>query len=140
MLNVVLDTNVLYSAMRSQTGASFKLLSLLGEDAYEISLSVPLVVEYEDALMRLVGSGRLRKIDIDAVLDFMCAKAHHQSIYFLWRPLLRDPKDDHVAEVAVAAGCTAIVTYNLKDFKSLEKFGLRVITPLALLNEIGGIL
>jgi len=139
MLNVVLDTNVLYSAIRSQTGASFKLLSLLGEDAYEISISVPLIVEYEDALMRLVGSGRLRKIDIDAVLDFICAQAHHQSIYFLWRPMLRDPKDDHVAEVAVAAGCSAIVTYNLKDFKSLEQFGLRVITPAVFLKEIGEI-
>ena len=139
MKNVVLDTNVLYSAMRSQAGASFKVLSLLGEDGYEISISVPIVVEYEDALMRLVGSGGLRKIDVDAVLNFICAQAHHQSIYFLWRPLLRDPKDDHVAEVAVAAGCSAIVTCNLKDFKSLEQFGLQVITPSELLNELGEI-
>lgn len=139
MQNVVLDTNVLYSAMRSQGGASFKLLSLLGDGAYEISVSVPLVVEYEDALMRLVGSGKLRKIDIEAVLDFICAQANRQKIFFLWRPLLRDPKDDHVAEVAVAAGCSAIVTYNLKDFKSLEQFGLRVVTPSVFLGEIGEI-
>ena len=139
MQNVVLDTNVLYSAMRSQGGASFKLLSLLGDGACEISVSVPLVVEYEDALMRLVGSGKLRKIDIEAVLDFICAQANRQKIFFLWRPLLRDPKDDHVAEVAVAAGCSAIVTYNLKDFKSLEQFGLRVVTPSVFLGEIGEI-
>ncbi|MCK5923593.1 MAG: PIN domain-containing protein [Methylococcales bacterium] len=62
-----------------------------------------------------------------------------QEIFFLWRPLLRDPKDDHVAELAVAAGCDAIVTYNLKDFTSLEQFGLRVITPLELLDELGEI-
>ncbi len=139
MPNVVLDTNVLYSAMRSQGGASFKLLSLLGDGAYEISVSVPLVVEYEDALMRLVGSSKLREIDIEAVLDFICAQANCQKIFFLWRPLLRDPKDDHVAEVAVAAGCSAIVTYNLKDFKSLEQFGLRVVTPSVFLGEIGEI-
>lgn len=137
MHNVVLDTNVLYSAMRSQGGASFKLLSLLGKGSYEISVSVPLVVEYEDALMRLAGNGKLRKSDIEAVLDFVCAQANHQSIFFLWRPLLRDPKDDHVAEVAVAAGCSSVVTYNLKDFKPLEQFDLRIITPSILLGEIG---
>lgn len=139
MQNVVLDTNVLYSAMKSQSGASFKLLSLLGEGIYEISVSVPLVLEYEDALMRLVGTGRLRATDIEAVLDFICLQAHRQNIFFLWRPLLRDPKDDHVAEVAVAADCNAMVTYNLKDFKSLEQFGLRVITPTVFLGEIGEI-
>jgi len=89
--------------------------------------------------MRLVGSRKLRKTDIEAVSDFVCEQARHQNIFFLWRPLLRDPKDDHIAEVAIAAGCSAVVTYNLKDFKSLEQFNLRVITPSAFLGEIGEI-
>ncbi len=139
MITVVLDTNVLYSAARSNRGASFQLLTLLGTDLFDIAVSVPLVLEYEDVLMRLVDSTRIRKSDADAILDFICSVAAQQEIFFLWRPLLRDPKDDHVAELAVAAGCDAIVTYNLKDFGSLEQFGLRVITPLELLVELGEI-
>jgi len=30
----------------------------------------------------------------------------------LWRPTLRDPDDDMVLELAVAAGCAAVVTYD----------------------------
>jgi len=139
MAKVVLDTNILFSALRSRQGASFKLLQLVGTGKYDIAISVPLVVEYEDALMRLVDSSRIRKSDVGAVLDFICAEASHQDIFFLWRPLLRDPKDDHVAEVAVAANCSHVITYNLKDFGSLEQFGLSVVTPLEFLKELGEI-
>jgi predicted nucleic acid-binding protein len=33
---------------------------------------------------------------------------------------LRDPKDDHILEVAVAYRTKTIVTHNLKDFKGVE--------------------
>ena len=66
-----------------------------------------------------------------------CKIGLHQEIFFLWRPFLPDPTDDHVLEVAVAAGCDAIVTYNKRDFKGIEKFGLRILDPRELLSEIG---
>jgi predicted nucleic acid-binding protein len=50
---------------------------------------------------------------------------------------LPDPYDDHVLEVAVAAGCEAIITYNKRDFRGVERFGLRVLNPRELLSEIG---
>src|ERR1700759_5314845 len=46
------DTHVVVAALRSRRGASYQLLSLLGEDRFEIAVSVPLVLEYEDALAR----------------------------------------------------------------------------------------
>lgn len=51
---IVLDTNVIYSALRSRRGASFRLLSLLDSARFEINLSVPLVIEYEDVLLRKI--------------------------------------------------------------------------------------
>jgi predicted nucleic acid-binding protein len=42
-----------------------------------------------------------------------------------------------VLEVAVAAGCDAIVTYNKRDFEGIERFGLRILDPRELLSEIG---
>lgn len=63
--------------------------------------------------------------------------AHEQEIYYLWRPILRDPKDDMVLEVAVAGGCDTIVTYNIGDFSGAQQFGIRVVTPLNFLRDLG---
>jgi hypothetical protein len=38
------------------------------------------------------------------VVHFLCANANLRPIFFLWRPLLPDPKDDFVLELAVKAG------------------------------------
>jgi len=58
-------------------------------------------------------------------------------IYFLWRPYLRDRNDEMVLELAVAARCDYIITYNQRDFSGAEKFGIRVIGPRPFLQEIG---
>ena len=134
---VVLDTNVLVAAVRSRRGASFQVLSRLGTAAFDIAVSVPLVLEYEDALVRHLPETALGAEDIEGILDYVCQVAKHQDIYFLWRPLLRDPKDDLVAEVAVASGSDAIVTYNRRDFAGVERFGMRIIEPIELLRDIG---
>ena len=72
-----------------------------------------------------------------AVIDYICAIACKQPVFFLWRPLLRYPKDDMVLELAVAAGCTRIVTHNIRDFRESEEFGILPVTPGRFLHEIG---
>ena len=135
-MKIVIDTNVLVSALRSRRGASFKLVSALPSDKFAIAISVPLVFEYEDALKRLESSA-ITEQDIGDFIDFLCEIGHHQEIFFLWRPFLPDPSDDHVLEVAVAAGCDTIVTYNKRDFRGIEYFGIRILDPRELLSEIG---
>ena len=49
---IVIDTNVLVAAQRSKRGASAKLMSLVGTDRFDIHGSVPLVLEYEEVLLR----------------------------------------------------------------------------------------
>jgi putative PIN family toxin of toxin-antitoxin system len=136
--HVVLDTNVLIAGLRSRRGASFALLGLLAEEAFEISVSVPLVLEYEAVARRQARELGLTFADVDTVVDFVCRQAQHRSIFYLWRPFLRDPNDDMVLEVAVEAQCAYIVTFNTRDFAGVERFGLRTLTPgefLALLQE-----
>jgi putative PIN family toxin of toxin-antitoxin system len=136
---VVLDTNVLVAGLRSRLGASFRLLQLLGSAQFEIGISVPLVLEYEDVLMRQTGLVGLDEADVAAMIDYICLVGQRQRIYYLWRPMLRDPKDELVLELAVAANCDGIVTFNVKDFLEAEQFGLSVMTPREFLFKIGEI-
>jgi putative PIN family toxin of toxin-antitoxin system len=131
---MVLDTNVLVSAFRSREGVAFRLVSLLRKGRFEICVSVPLVLEYEDVLSRATS---LDQDDVLSVLRFLCAVAHRQKIFYLWRPSLPDPKDDMVLELAVASRARYVVTYNGKDFAAAERFGIQVITPKAFLDILG---
>lgn len=134
---VVIDTNVLISAQRSKRGASSKLMSLVGTNRFDIHISVPLVLEYEAVLLQQSAQLGLTHADVADIVDALCAQATPHNIYFLWRPSLRDRKDELILELAVAARCDAIITFNRRDFDGAETFGLRVIEPRTFLQEIG---
>lgn len=97
------------------------------------------MLEYEDVLKREVAGRFVSISTVEAVIDFHCAVAKQHQIYFLWRPVLRDPGDDMVLELAVAAQADLIITYNLKDFSGVERFGLRAMPPRSFLAEIGAL-
>ncbi len=135
---IVIDTNVFVAALRSQSGSSYRLLMLLESGKFEFNLSVPLAIEYEEAAKRLVAKkSSLKASDVDDILDYVCSVANRRRVHYLWRPFLSDPKDDMVLELAVAAECRIIVTYNRDDFRGVEQFGIRVLTPQEFLRRIG---
>jgi putative PIN family toxin of toxin-antitoxin system len=136
-MRVVLDTNVLEAAFRSKRGASFAVLSLVSSGRFEIAVSVPLVLEYEDVLLRRVGEAGRTEESVRDVLDYLCSTGKQQQIFFRWRPTLIDPSDDMVLELAVAAGCDAIVTHNRRHYRGVHKFGIRVLSPAEFLEAIG---
>ncbi len=137
MIRVVLDTNVLVAGLMSRDGASSELLRRTGVDSgLQPSVSVPLIFEYEAALKRKFGKNDAR---IAPLLDYLCLVGDRREIYFLWRPFLRDPGDEMVLEVAVGAAVSMIVTHNVRDFPDVEEqFGIRVVTPGAVLLELEG--
>ena len=133
---MVIDTCVLISALRSRNGASFKLLSLIDSKKITFSLSVPLVLEYEAVAKRMSRNLGLTHSDIEDIIDYLCTIGNHRKVHFLWRPNLKDPSDDFVLELAVESECNYIVTHNIKDFKDINKFNLKAITPQELLRII----
>ena len=137
MYQVVIDTNVLVAALLSNLGASHRLLRLVGDHRWQIHLSVPLDLEYEQTLKRVCTGGALSGGDIDSVLHFLCANANLRPIFFLWRPLLPDPKDDFVLELAVESRADFVLTFNTRDFVGADRFGVRVISPREFLAIIG---
>jgi len=82
MTNVVIETNVLISALRSNHGASFKLISLIGTGKFDISLSVPLLLEYE-AVSKRKKFDHLIETDIDDLLNYLCKVADKRDIFSL---------------------------------------------------------
>lgn len=134
---IVIDTNVLVAALRSQRGASYRLVSLINRSSFRIHVSVPLVIEYEAVAKRIADETNLTTEDIDDIIDYVVNAAKHWKIHFLWRPYLKDANDDMILELAITAGCGYIITFNVNDFKNIDKFGIEAITPKKFLQQIG---
>ena len=72
---------------------------------------------------------KLSSQEIDSILEYFLSKSSIRKIFFLWRPFLKDPKDDLVLEVAVESQSEYIITFNTMDFKGCSKFAIKVVTP-----------
>src|SRR5258707_184947 len=134
-MEVVLDTNVLVAAFRSSLGASYRLISRLDEGSWRPVISPALALEYEAVLKRDPEEYGSTLDELDRFLAYLYGKSRVVQIYFNWRPMLRDPDDDHVLEVAVRTGCP-LVTFNRKDFDQAQRFGIMIMTPKELLERL----
>src|ERR1700730_5256979 len=136
-MKIVLDTNVLVAAARSQQGASFKLISSIPAAEFQPCLSVGLYAEWQDVLTRPenLPPGSTPE-DALRFLRSLASQSHLQEIHFLWRPFLPDADDDMVLELAFAAGCRHIITHNVGDFIGSEKLGATALSPREFLNLI----
>ena len=129
---IVLDTNVLVSALRSTTGFSRRLLVDVLQGRVVAAVSVPLFIEYEDVLSRpaqLKAFG-LSAAEVHHFLDGLACVLAPAEISFLWRPQLKDPADEMVLEAAANASASHIVTWNVRDFSRVPGlFDMQVVTP-----------
>jgi predicted nucleic acid-binding protein len=74
---------------------------------------------------------------VNALLDSIVAVAVPVHLAFLWRPVLRDPDDDMVLEVAANGRANAIVTFNQKHFpEATNRFGIQVLSPGIALKHV----
>jgi len=136
MVNIVIDTNVLLSALLSNKGASHKLLSMIDSKKFMVHISTTLLYEYEEILKL---KSKMDEVHVDAILDYICLIGNKNSIFYLWRPKLKDVDDDFLLELAVKSH-SIIVTLNGKDFQPALEYGLKVMTPKEFLQYIGEII
>ena len=134
---LVIDTNVVLTALRSARGASAALMMRVAEKRVKPLLSVALVLEIESVLCRpehLAATG----LSVALVQDFVdepCALSEPVQIHFAWRPMLHDAADEMVLEAAVNGQADALVTFNLKDFlPAASGLGVEVIAPITALR------
>jgi putative PIN family toxin of toxin-antitoxin system len=131
-MRIVLDTNVVVAALRSPSGASAALIKQVRAGKVQILMSVPLALEYEAICKRaehILAAG-ISAQDADVFVTALIAMAEPVSLFYLWRPQLRDPDDEMVLEAAVNGQADAIVTFNRKDYVGVsERFNVQVLTP-----------
>lgn len=142
LLRVTLDTNVLIAGLRGRNGASFRVLVHWLEGRFVACASVPLWLEYEATLERkdIATTHGLNHAAIDALLDAWAVHVAPVEIRFLWRPQLRDPKDEMVLETALNGRADALVTFNRSDFDTAaRRFRLPLWRPQDLLAQLGDV-
>jgi len=130
------------AAIRSDAGASRRLLVAALEQRFTLLVSVPLMVEYEAVMTRAqhLLASNLSAEDVGILLDAVASVGEPVRTDFLWRPSLRDPDDDMVLEVAVNGRADAIVTFNRRDFRpARERFGIEVLLPGTAIERLGGL-
>ena len=135
---VVIDTNVILSGLQSKNGQSYKVLQGIRKGIVNFAISVPLILEYESILKKHLNRLIFSDEDIDQFIGYLCKVGRPVKLFYLWRPFLKDPYDDHILEVALTANCKYIVTFNTSDFKRAEELGIKSITPYDYLELIGG--
>ena len=139
MRRVVVDTNVLVSAILSPDGAAREVLRRCLTGHARPLVSNALFLEYEDVLAReeLFSAASITSTDRVALLDAVLSVCEWVSINFLWRPNLPDESDNHLIELAVAGNAESIITGNTKDIAAGELVfdRIRIVTPANWLKE-----
>ena len=136
---IILDTNVLVSALTSAEGSSRTVLRGVLQGKWQPLISLSLFLEYEDVLSRPQTIKRcpLPEVERESLIDAFASRCQMLELHYMWRPNLRDEADNHVFELAVAAQDAALLTWNLRDFASAElRFPhIRVLTPAQWLSS-----
>jgi len=137
MAVIVLDTNVFVAALRSEGGASREVLRRVLQGHHVPVFANALWLEYEDVLGRPIWAELTSAQERLQVLAALARAGRWVALFYGWRPNLPDEGDNHLIELAVAAGAQAIVTHNIRDLGrgELRWDGLAIVTPAQFLEQ-----
>jgi len=122
LTKIVVDANVIISAMIGSTSANRSVLRACLETRVQPILGESLFLEYEDVLSRprLMSRSPLSAPERERLFAAYLGVCEWVDVYFGWRPNLPDEGDNHLIELAVAGGASWIVTSNIADFQRAE--------------------
>lgn len=136
---VVVDTNIFVGALLGK-GASRAVIRACLEGRLQPLMGAALFAEYESLMGReAVFEGcRLNAGQRNELLNSFLSVCRWTTIYYGWRPNLKDEGDNHLIELAVAGRASAIITKNARDFRSAELHfpSLKILLPEEVLKEI----
>jgi putative PIN family toxin of toxin-antitoxin system len=138
-MRMVLDTDVLVAAFRSERGASRQLLIAALDERFVLLASTAMWLEYEAVMTRSsqLAAMQLNATEVRDALAALATVAEQVLIHFLWRPVLTDAEDEHVLDLAMNGRADMLVTFNQGDFAEASRtFQIEVVTPAVALREL----
>jgi putative PIN family toxin of toxin-antitoxin system len=132
MVRVVIDTNIVVSAMLNPDTAPRQVLRLCLDRVVQPVIGSALFAEYRDVMSRDALFAHC-PVDFDdrmALMNALAAVSQWTPIHYLWRPNLRDEADNHIIELAIAGQAECIVSGNKRHLAGGELLfpSLRVVT------------
>jgi hypothetical protein len=132
-MRIILDTNILLSALLSPLGPSAKLLGAWERKTFTLVTSEAQIAEFRGVADRSFFRARLRASAVELLA------AGLQDFSFFCRelpsgPVAPDPKDSYLLAMAQASQADFLVTGD-KELLSLKKHkSTRIITPAAMIE------
>jgi putative PIN family toxin of toxin-antitoxin system len=131
-VRVVLDTNVVVSAIMTAHGTCAQIIDLLADGAFELYADDRILAEYDSVLQR----PQLRIVPEDAAVLLELIRSVADPVAAVPLPVqLPDPEDAPFLEVAAASG-SLLVTGNARHYPRSSRAGVTVLTPMELLELI----
>jgi putative PIN family toxin of toxin-antitoxin system len=129
-MKIVLDTNVLVSALWNAEGAPAKVVRLLGDGQLQLVTSPAILAEYREVLTRKrFGFDPMR---VAQILEFFGLVGMNVPGTASQRKL-PDTKDHAFLDAALEAKAEYLVTGNLKDFPEVVCLPVKPLGPTAFL-------
>jgi len=130
-LKIVLDTNVLVSALLKSNSLPGRILDLILGRQVILAVDHRIFAEYRDVLYR--PELELPKKEVADLLDFLWHSSERVQAVKL--PIqLPDTDDIMFVEVAVSSFADALVTGNVKHFPTPQRHGVHLLTPRQFLD------
>lgn len=134
-MRIVLDTNVLVSALLKQKSPPAQVLYSILASKIHIALDGRILAEYSRVLARPRFNFQTQQID--ALLGFIAQSAHWVESARVDFPedQILDIYDVPFAEVAIHGQAGALVTGNIKHFTFLKNWPIKVLLPQKFIEE-----
>jgi putative PIN family toxin of toxin-antitoxin system len=131
-VRVVLDTNVVVSAVMTSHGTCAQIIDLLADGVFELHVDDRILAEYDSVLQR----PQLKIVPEDAAMLLELIRSIADPVAALpLRVQLPDPGDLPFLEVA-AASESLLATGNARHYPRSSRAGVAVLTPVEFLELI----
>jgi len=132
---VVLDTNVIVSALLSKDGAPARILLAVGERKILNYISEEILYEVKEVLSRQKITERTTDSGREGFVDMLDAISVHISPKRRLNVLTEDPADNKILECAVEADADYIITGDQHLLRLGRYKNVKIVNPSEFINQ-----